>query len=96
MEAAQHFQRVFSDRQVPADIPDNYIGSEQGKMRLSRALVRLEAAPSRAEAERLIKQGAVEVDDKVISDPTFEIDLATPKKYLLKVGKKKFFNLVVQ
>jgi tyrosyl-tRNA synthetase len=95
-EAAQHFQRVFTDRQAPADIPDNYIGSEQGKMRLSRALVRLDAAASRAEAERLIKQGAVEVDDKVITEPTFEIDLATPKKYLLKVGKKKFFHLIVQ
>jgi ribosomal protein S4 len=57
---------------------------------------RLDAAASRAEAERLIKQGAVEVDDKVITEPTFEIDLATPKKYLLKVGKKKFFHLIVQ
>jgi tyrosyl-tRNA synthetase len=93
---AAEFNRVFRDRQAPSDIPENYIGSEQGKMRLSRALVRLEAAPSRAEAERLIKQGAVEVNENVITDPTFEIDLATPKKYLLKVGKKKFFHLVVQ
>jgi tyrosyl-tRNA synthetase len=86
--------------QVSADAPikslpeDNYIGSEQGKMKLSRALVRLGATDSRAKAERLIKDGAVEIDNVVISDPTFEFDLNVPKKYLLKVGKQKFYFVV--
>ena len=93
---AAEFNRVFRDRQVPTDIPENCIGSEPGKMRLSRALVRLAATDSRAEAERLIKQGAVEVDGAVISDPTYEFDLAVPRRYLLKVGKKKHYYLVVQ
>jgi tyrosyl-tRNA synthetase len=96
LKASENFQRVFRERQTPADIPENYIGSEQGKMRLSRVLVRFDAAPSRAEAERLIKQGAVEIDDAVVTDPTFEFDLNARRKYLLKVGKKKFFHLVVQ
>jgi tyrosyl-tRNA synthetase len=96
LKASENFQRVFRERQTPADIPENYIGSEQGKMRLSRVLVRFDAAPSRAEAERLIKQGAVEIDDTVVTDPTFEFDLNARRKYLLKVGKKKFFHLVVQ
>jgi len=102
LEAAREFQRVFSERQVPTDIPektlgsDDYIGSEQGKMKFSRALLRLGAAPSRAEAERLIKQGAVELDDVLITDPAYELELNKPKKYLVKVGKKKFFYLVVQ
>src|SRR5712692_2191284 len=94
--AANEFQRVFRDRQAPVDIPENYIGSEPGKMRLSRALVRLEAADSRAEAERLIKQGAVEIDGIVVTDPTFEFDLSIPRRYLLKVGKKKHLHLVVR
>jgi tyrosyl-tRNA synthetase len=93
---AAEFNRVFRDRQAPSDIPENYIGSEPGKMRLSRALVRLGATDSRAEAERLIKQGAVEIDGAVVSDPTFEFDLNVPHKYLLKVGKKKHFYLIVQ
>jgi tyrosyl-tRNA synthetase len=95
-KAGEEFQRVFREKQAPADIPENYIGSEQGKMRLSRVLVRFDAAPSRAEAERLIKQGAVEIDDVVVTDPTFEFDLNAQRKYLLKVGKKKFFHLVIQ
>src|SRR5262249_31735004 len=93
---AAEFNRVFRDRQAPSDIPENYIGSEPGRMRLSRALVRLEATDSRAEAERLIKQGAVEIDGAVVSDPTFEFDLGVPRKYLLKVGKKKHFYFIVQ
>jgi tyrosyl-tRNA synthetase len=101
LKAAAHFQRVFSDRQVPEDapvknLPPDNIGSEPGKMKLSRALLRLDAAPSRAEAERLIKQGAVELDDSVITDPTYEIDLNTPRKHLLRVGKKKLFYFIVQ
>jgi tyrosyl-tRNA synthetase len=102
LKAAAHFQRVFSDRQVPEDAPvknlqpDNYIGSEPGKMKLSRALLRLDAAPSRAEAERLIKQGAVELDEKVITDPTYEIDLNVPQKHLLRVGKKQLFYFIIR
>jgi tyrosyl-tRNA synthetase len=101
LKAAANFDREFRDRQVPDDAPikkltqDNYIGSAPGKMKLSRALLRLDAAPSRAEAERLIKQGAVELDETAITDPTYEIDLNTPRKYLLRVGKKQIFYFIV-
>jgi tyrosyl-tRNA synthetase len=94
--AKNNFQHVFRDRQVPADIPDNYIGSEQGRMRLSRLLLRLDAVPSRAEAERLIKQNAVELNGTVVDDVAYEIDLSIPKRHLLKVGKKKFFRVVIR
>jgi tyrosyl-tRNA synthetase len=102
LRAAASWESQFSRREIPEDAPvkhlpsDNYIGSKPGKMKLSRALLRLDAAPSRAEAERLIKQGAVELDDVVIADPTYEIDLNTTRKYLLRVGKKKVFYFIVQ
>jgi len=101
-KAAARWDSQFSRHEVPEDAPvkhlpnDDYVGAKPGKMKLSRALVRLDAAPSRAEAERLIKQGAVELDDVVIPDPTYEIDLNTPQKHLLRVGKKKVFYFVVQ
>src|SRR6201997_3873513 len=102
LKAAATWKRQFSDRQVPDDAPTktlskaNYVGSEQGKIYLSRALLQLEAAPSRAEAERLIKQGAVEIDGAVIKDPRHEIDLGIPRRYLLRVGKKNIFYLDVK
>lgn len=101
-KAASNWERQFSDRQVPDDAPvktlskDNYVGSEQGRVYLSRALLQLEAAPSRAEAERLIKQGAVELDGMVIKDPRHEIDLSTPRRCLVRVGKKNIFYLDVK
>jgi tyrosyl-tRNA synthetase len=101
-KAARNWQEEVGLGLVPEDAPiknlsqDNYIGSEPGKMKLSRALLRLDAAPSRAEAERLIKQGAVELDDAVITDPKYEIDLNTSQKHLLRVGKKKVFYFIVQ
>ena len=101
LKAAANWKRQFTDRQVPEDAPvkslsqDNYVGSEPGKMYLSRALLRLDAAPSRAEAERLIKQGAVELDEAVITDPRYEIDLSDHGKHLLRVGKKKVFYFIV-
>lgn len=101
-KAAGDWQREVGLGLVPEDAPvknlpqDNYIGSKPGKIKLSRALLRLDAAPSRAEAERLIKQGAVELDEVAITDPTYEIDLNTPRKHLLRVGKKKVFYFMVQ
>jgi tyrosyl-tRNA synthetase len=100
--AAANWQQEVGLGLVPDDAPvknlseDNYIGSKPGKMKLSRALLRLNAVPSRAEAERLIKQGAVELDAVVITDPTYEIDLNVPRKHLLRVGKKKIFYFIVQ
>jgi len=99
-KAAANWVTEVSLGQVSAEAPvkslpqDAYIGSEQGKMKLSRALVRLGATDSRAKAERLIKDEAVEIDNVVISDPTFEFDLTVPKKYLIKAGKKKFYFVV--
>jgi len=101
-KAASSWERQFSDRQLPDDAPvktlskDNYAGSEQGKVYLSRALLQLQAAASRAEAERLIKQGAVELDGVVIKDPRHEIDLNTPRRCLVRVGKKNIFYLDVK
>jgi len=86
--------QVSPDAPVKTMPKDDYIGSQQGKMKLWRALVRLGARNSRTDAERLIKDGRVEIDNLVISDPTFEFDLSVPKKYLIKAGKQKFYFVV--
>jgi tyrosyl-tRNA synthetase len=102
LKAAAAWDARFSRREVPEGIAektlsqDNHVGSEPGKIKLSRAMVSLDAVASRSKAEQLIKDRAVELDGVLITDPTFEIDLATPKKYLLRVGKKQLFYLVVQ
>ena len=64
--------------------------------RLSKLLVEFEAAPSRSEAERLMKQGGVEIDGERVEDVKREIHLGKPGEFLLRAGKKKFFRIIVE
>ncbi|HTZ31348.1 MAG TPA: tyrosine--tRNA ligase [Methylomirabilota bacterium] len=94
-KAAENFQRVFRDRQAPAEAPVEIIPRGPAK-KLTALLVELKLAPSRSEAERLIKQRGVEIDEACVEDPRKEIDLSNPVQFLLRAGKKKFVRVVVE
>jgi len=94
-KAAENFQRVFRDRQAPVESPIEKLSKGPAK-KLTALLVELKLAPSKAEAERLIKQKAVEIDGVTIDDPRKDIDLSKPTEFLLRAGKKKFLRIVVE
>ena len=94
-KAAENFQRVFRDRQAPVESPIEKLSKGPAK-KLTALLVELNLAPSKAEAERLIKQKAVEIDGVTIDDPRKDIDLGKPTEFLLRAGKKKFLRIVVE
>jgi tyrosyl-tRNA synthetase len=94
-KAAENFQRVFRDRQAPAEAPIQKLPTGSAK-KLTTLLVELGLAPSKAEADRLIKQKAVEIDGGTIEDARKEIDLSKPVSFLLRAGKKKFLQIVVE
>ena len=94
-EAAANFQRVFRDREAPEDAPVRKVPRE-GKKKLAALIVEAGLAPSRAEAERLIKQGGVEMDGARIEDVRHEVDLSRASDFLLRAGKKKFLRIVVE
>ena len=58
-------------------------------------LTTLDLATSVSEAERLVKQGAVEIDGQRIDDPRKEVHLSKGRNFLLRAGKKKFVRVVV-
>jgi len=93
--AAENFQRVFRDRAAPEDAPVHKL-ARGGKKKLAALLAELSLAPSRAEAERLIKQGGVEIEGARVDDARSELDLSRPGSYLLRAGKKKFLRLVIE
>jgi tyrosyl-tRNA synthetase len=93
-EAADEFRRVFRERQAPGQAPKITVPCGPGK-RLVVLLVDLQLAPSRAEAERLIKQGAVEMDGQRVEDVRAEVDLSSPREFLVRAGKKKFARVSV-
>ena len=94
-KAAESFQRVFRDRQSPTEVPIQKISAGPPK-KLIALLVELKLAPSKSEAERLIKQGGVEIDETRVDDPRKDLDLSKPAQFLLRAGKKKFLRLVVE
>jgi tyrosyl-tRNA synthetase len=94
-KAAENFQRVFRDRQSPSDVPVRKLPLGSPK-KLIALLVELKLAPSKSEAERLIKQGGVEIDETRVNDPRKDLDLSKPAQFLLRAGKKKFLRLIVE
>jgi len=94
-KAAENFQRVFRDRQAPVEAPVEKL--QKGPARkLTALLVDLKLIASKSEAERLIKQGGVEIDEVRVDDPRKDIDLSKPAEFLLRAGKKKFLRVVVE
>jgi tyrosyl-tRNA synthetase len=94
-KASNEFQRVFRERQAPDEAPRHTLPRGTPK-RLSALLVELKLASSRSEAERLMKQGGVELDGVRVDDVKREIDLSKPGEYLVRAGKKKFLRLAIE
>jgi len=93
--AKDQFQRVFRDRQAPEEAPVQKL-ARSGRTRVSTLVFISKLAPSRAEAERLIKQGGVEIDGQRVNDVRHELDLSQPREFLLRAGKKKFLRIVIE
>src|SRR6201998_2505356 len=94
-KAAENFQRVFRDREAPAEAPTQKMPRGLAK-KLTALLVELSLAPSKSEAERLIKQKGVEIDGVTVDDFRKEIDLSRPGEFLLRAGKKKFLRIMIE
>jgi len=94
-KAAAEFQRIFRDREAPEEAPVRKVARSETK-RLTTLLVEWQLAASRSEADRLVKQGGVELDGQRVSDVKAEVDMTTPREFLLRVGKKKFLRIVVE
>jgi len=93
--AADHFQRVFRDRESPEEVPVSKV-VRGGKKKLTTLLAETGLVPSKAEAERLIKQGGVEIDAVRVDDVRLELDFAASGGFLLRAGKKKFLRIIIE
>jgi tyrosyl-tRNA synthetase len=95
VKASQEFDRVYSQRQAPTDTDIVTIPRSAPK-KLTALLADTGLQASRSEAERLIKQGGVEVNGERVTDVQKQIDLSQPGELLLRVGKKKFARLKIE
>jgi tyrosyl-tRNA synthetase len=90
-KARAEFEKVFSNKNMPSDIPSFEIVFEGEKMKLAKIMALAGVAKSNSEARRLIQQGAVEVDQQSVKD--VEAELPSVGKHILRVGKKRFVQI---
>lgn len=82
-EAQAAFVRVFQRGDVPEDMPEYQLQGEQSVLDVLSASGMVN---SRGEGRRMIKQNAVSLDDKKLTDPF----AAFPGSGVLRVGRRKF------
>ena len=89
LKAEQDFDNLFIKNDIPDDIPEIKIDSTQ---KLVEIMVSNNMVSSNGEAKRMIKQGAVKLNDEKIMDMHMEI--SPNQDIILKVGKRKFLKII--
>lgn len=84
--ASAEFARVFSQSQLPSDIPSITIAEPE--LALPALLVQCKLAGSNGEAKRLIEQGAVRIDEERMADPRARV--AIRPGMIVRAGKRGF------
>ena len=89
-EAKENFFKKFAKNELPTNIEEKEIPFSSD-LALPNILKDLGMVTSTSEALRLIKQGAVKIDQNKIESKDFNLE--QNKKTLIQVGKKKFIYL---
>ncbi|HUV30506.1 MAG TPA: tyrosine--tRNA ligase [Acidobacteriota bacterium] len=95
--AREEFERVFSQKQLPDEIPEltpaelGQLGLDPGRIYLVHLMTKAGLSRSNSEARKLIEAGSVSLDEKKITDTGFEFQLSGDM--VLKVGKRRFLRL---
>jgi tyrosyl-tRNA synthetase len=93
--AEEEFNRIFQLGLTPERIEEKSVQSRPEKIRLTKLMAQVGLASSVAEANRLIEQEAVSLNNQKISNVKADLDLTQPGTFILKVGKRRFLKLVV-
>ena len=87
--AREQFEKVFSKKEIPDDIPELKVAKEISALDL--AVMAGAAAMSRSEARRLIEQGGFEFDGEVIKNPGAVLHIKGGE--VARVGKRRFVRV---
>jgi tyrosyl-tRNA synthetase len=95
-EARAGFDRVFKEKDRPTDISEVSLPEgavRDGRVWLPRLLTETGLVSSNGEARRLIEQGGVRVDDRVVTDAGAEFGVAELSGVVVQVGRRKFLRI---
>ncbi|MGD9497125.1 MAG: tyrosine--tRNA ligase [Armatimonadota bacterium] len=95
--AQEQFEAVFSKGELPAEMPEHRIPAcdlQDGRIWIVDLVTACGGAASNSEARRLIRQGAVRLNDERIDDETAQVTVASGD--VLQVGKRHFTKLQLE
>ncbi len=93
-KAAKEFTRVFSQGEQPEDMPEVVISEEDledGKLWIVKLIAATDLLDSNSQARRMIKQGAVTIDDDKIEK--INIDVPVEDGMVIQIGKRRYARI---
>ncbi|NQV12936.1 MAG: tyrosine--tRNA ligase [Parcubacteria group bacterium] len=87
--AEEEFTKIFTQKEKPSDIKSFKLPAKSYK--LVDLLPELELASSKGEGRRLIEQGAVKIDDKVVKE--WDKEIKTKSGMVVQAGKRRFAKI---
>ncbi len=88
-KAEEHFNNVVVGKGIPKDIPSYVLGTEN---LIVNILYDSGILSSKGEARRMIKQGAVKLNEKKIDD--IQATISPRREQILKIGKRRFLKVI--
>jgi tyrosyl-tRNA synthetase len=92
-EAAEHFERVFVDKGLPAEIEEAVVPISDGETVHMPALIADLLGGSRSQARRMLSQGAVKLDGEPLGDEDLNLGRERLDGAILQLGKRRFRRL---
>jgi len=87
---------ILSKKRGDGESPVPAVWKLGTRPRWPKLLVELGIIDSTSEADRLVKQGGLEIDGLRLSDVKTEVDLSSAAQFVVKAGKKKFLKIIVE
>ncbi|HTV55851.1 MAG TPA: tyrosine--tRNA ligase [Terriglobia bacterium] len=103
-QAEKDFETQFQDRSVPEDVPTRILPATEPR-KLFRLLTELGLFQSNAEAQRKIKEGAVQIAEfenaaalrwSRITDPTWVLDPVSQGDIVLRAGSRRLLRVIFE
>ena len=89
IKAENHFNTVVVNKGIPADMPKFSLKSETS---IVNVIFESGLLKSKSEGRRMIKQGAVKLNDLSISD--IQATIKPGEEQILKIGKRRFLRII--
>jgi tyrosyl-tRNA synthetase len=94
-DAQEHFARVHQRRELPEEISEFTLENHGETVSLADLLAKSGLAPSKSEARRLIKAGAVYVDGSRVTEAAATVGVEA-QQFVLRCGKLGFRRIKIQ